>query len=828
MAIILKHSPSAPLLRLRKLRDRGAGLIFEGGFELISGSVNQQTVSDDAIYDSYTSPVYHFNGAFSVFGLHNPSFVSLNPEVATIAPDGVITRVSSGFCRFLAKDGIILGKKLDLRDVSGQPSVDIYNSPTLDCLATHASDQVDSRINNTMTMNANGKVYTSQDHSTPSYTRNTNLWCSQGDAIDMTCISPWNSRGAHKRAGTAITPRHVLNAAHYPLYVGDTIRFVTNDNTVITRTITGANGQWVNNRDFRLYTLDSDLPATIKPCKVMPSNWRDYAVNNSLNRPAALGLDQEEKALIIDWRGEGRFLTPVDSDRLIFHENKISGDSGNPAFLIVNDELVLITCWTYGGAGSGTSVGDNVGHINTLISNADTEANISSGYTATEADFSGGRPNRSSQVCNFDGSNDRLDCSTNALVRRGNVVEFKVKVDYQVNQTTHIINTYHSSNSSTCFAPRLMVNHNNNQIRFYGCRGAPFPYWNIDSSFYGVWHTIKLRIHNTNGTLIYLSIDGGNEVSIDSNITTSPGDWGGNRNTYWSFGTGKNMELSDVKIFTTESDYNSNNPIIHHPLIEGSGTTAYDASGNGNHGTLVGGLPFTSSSDFPLINNTANRTGFTAGYKTSASSGRARWNAGTLPSFDVKKFKLKWYQPVEITSADTGGCLLCLNDGNGKFTLRTGSSSGLISNETLTLNGTTSSRTYIQDTISVGWHTIEMEYDGNNNWSITFDGQLKSALTYSQSSFRTCNVAWIGPSQNGSNADANTIYSELKVWDDSDTLRIDLSLDEEVLIDRVSGESPDQTSSISSIAIPIDSSDPTQDVLGGDAQHLGISFTDYS
>ena len=435
---------------------------------------------------------------------------------------------------------------------------------------------------------------------------------------------------------------------------------------------------------------------------------------------------------------------------------------------------------------------------------------------------------RNSYAASFDGSNDRLDCSTNALARKGNVVEFKVKVDYQANQTTSIIASDHSSNNSTCYAPHLRLVHNTNQIIFYGCRGAPFPYWNIDSSFYGVWHTIKLRMHNTNATLIYLSIDGGDEVASDANITTSPGDWGHARNTYWAFGAGKNMELSDVKIFTTESDYNSNNPIIHHPLIEGSGTTAYDASGNGNHGTLVGGLPFTSSSDFPLINNTANRTGFTAGYKTSASSGRARWNAGTLPSFDVKKFKLKWYQPVEITSADTGGCLLCLNDGNGKFTLRTGSSSGLMSNETLTLNGTTSSRTYIQDTISVGWHTIEMEYDGNNNWSITFDGQLKSALTYSQSSFRTCNVAWIGPSQNGSNADANTIYSELKVWDDSDTLRIDLSLDEEVLIDRVSGESPDQTSSISSIAIPIDSSDPTQDVLGGDAQHLGISFTDYS
>ena len=205
---------------------------------------------------------------------------------------------------------------------------------------------------------------------------------------------------------------------------------------------------------------------------------------------------------------------------------------------------------------------------------------------------------RNSYAASFDGSNDRLECSTNALVRRGNVVEFKVKVDYQANQTTSIIASNHSSNSSTCFSPHMRLVHNSNQIIFYGCRGAPYPYWSIDSSFYGVWHTIKLRMHNTNGTFIYLSIDGGDEVRIDAGITTSPGDWGGTRDTYWAFGTGKNMELSDVKIFTTESDYNSNNPIIHHPLTEGAGDTVYDVSGNGNHGTINDASTATEGAGF--------------------------------------------------------------------------------------------------------------------------------------------------------------------------------------------------------------------------------------
>ena len=121
---------------------------------------------------------------------------------------------------------------------------------------------------------------------------------------------------------------------------------------------------------------------------MMPSNNGSYLVNNTDNRPAALLLDQEEKALIGDWRGGGGYYYPTDADRLIFSEQVISGDSGNPSFLIVNDELVLVTVWTYGGAGSGTPVADFIADINTMIATADTQAGVSTGYTVTEADFS--------------------------------------------------------------------------------------------------------------------------------------------------------------------------------------------------------------------------------------------------------------------------------------------------------------------------------------------------------------------------------------------------------------------------------------------------------
>ena len=253
-------------------------------------------------------------------------------------------------------------------------------------LSSHCSKQIDDLLGESMSMEVNGKIFTSQDHASSAYVRNPDLWC--GD-LDITCASPWNSSGGHKRAGTLVTPRHVIGAAHYEYSVGAVVRFVEKDGTVHDRTVAGKARHPESRNyypDLTIYTLDSDLPPTIKPCAVMPSDHSNYLENFS--RVACLGLDQEEKALIIDWRSRGNMQTPVDPNRLIFHENKISGDSGNPAFLIVDRELVLVTVWTFGGAGSGTPIADYISDINGMISTADTQAGVSTNYTVTEADFS--------------------------------------------------------------------------------------------------------------------------------------------------------------------------------------------------------------------------------------------------------------------------------------------------------------------------------------------------------------------------------------------------------------------------------------------------------
>lgn len=73
--------------------------------------------------------------------------------------------------------------------------------------------------------------------------------------------------------------------------------------------------------------------------------------------------------------------TPT-SIRYPYFETKIVGDSGNPVFLVVEGEVVLMFVFTYGGSGGGTSITYHYDAINAIIKRC------GSGYHLTPVDLS--------------------------------------------------------------------------------------------------------------------------------------------------------------------------------------------------------------------------------------------------------------------------------------------------------------------------------------------------------------------------------------------------------------------------------------------------------
>lgn len=184
--------------------------------------------------------------------------------------------------------------------------------------------------------------------------------------VDTSCVSMWNDAmkdiwggdcSQWHKAGTAISKRHIITAWHYAIPLGTRVWFMGNDGVSYYRIVTGCRSI---GGDICIQLLDSDLPDAVVPVKIIPRNYMNFI--RSAKRLPVVTFDQEEKLIVADSsafkdysnRSEATgALRPTDSTRLAFYENVISGDSGNPRFLLVRNKLALVSVMHYGGTGSG-------------------------------------------------------------------------------------------------------------------------------------------------------------------------------------------------------------------------------------------------------------------------------------------------------------------------------------------------------------------------------------------------------------------------------------------------------------------------------------------
>lgn len=403
--MIKLKSGSGPTIRSYQKSDVAADLSYTLSSTYVSGGTYVSQTIGDSVYSVYEASVYNFTGNLLISGMGSYEVTNFTPSIATIDSDLKITRNSPGILNLVVKNKLIsIPMSIDLSDNQtpiAQPKV--YQHVVAGSLADHCRQAIDTRIVG-KNMSTNGSLYSTQNHAgvnlAPTYVRNPLVWCHD---INLTCASPWNTNAGIYKAGVLITPRHVLTCAHYEIDVGTNLRFVTQDNQwLIRRVISKVRhpNYLPYAPDFTVYTLGSDVPASITPTEVLPANYKTKLVNIVDNAIPVLCLDQEEKALVVEWYKDGILKTPwFQSQRYIFNEDKITGDSGNPVFLIINNKPVLLTLLTYGVAGAGTLISDYISDINSMIVSADTQVDVSSvsnnmwpnangHYTLKEADLS--------------------------------------------------------------------------------------------------------------------------------------------------------------------------------------------------------------------------------------------------------------------------------------------------------------------------------------------------------------------------------------------------------------------------------------------------------
>ena len=170
--------------------------------------------------------------------------------------------------------------------------------------------------------------------------------------IDLSGVS-WSQ----KQAGTAITPRHILLAAHYKIKNGTSITFHDRAGNVhsrkIVKTISFRNAQATLRSDVAISLLDSPLPPSIKTYRLLPPR-EDYP--HTLPGTPVLVTDQTRHLFIHQIRrifGHSVSFQKNTNYPENLYKGLIKGDSGNPSFILVGGEPVIIEAHTGGGPGAG-------------------------------------------------------------------------------------------------------------------------------------------------------------------------------------------------------------------------------------------------------------------------------------------------------------------------------------------------------------------------------------------------------------------------------------------------------------------------------------------
>jgi hypothetical protein len=398
-----------------------------GAISAISVAENSGTPNDNTFYDSiireWSGSTVHNDWQCSAFDgatIHNDT-----PEIATLDNAGRLTRVSNGI-------GTVRFQKGPARTERQYNCTQIENGTGLGfvgfsegTVSRYLEDQVKAVIAADPTKRQ-VNYFSSINLPAGTYVRNTDCWARN---LDLSSLSVGTSHGFDnnytlQRPGTLITPRHVLVANHYPPYSiryqnrSDFLRFLTPEGVLRTVRVSGASGR---SGDMLVLTLSADVVGC-NPAKV-GANWlyqNGPTFDETYYSGLAINVDKLRQVGIVP-RGRitgfcsgspapgsgfsqyngvpitnalyvnGNYFYSNITDYDYVMENIDlaigigSGSSGSPQYLLVNGQMVVTHCWLTGSSGPCSWAGDGSNLvINKMILEADADAGISTGYTATQ------------------------------------------------------------------------------------------------------------------------------------------------------------------------------------------------------------------------------------------------------------------------------------------------------------------------------------------------------------------------------------------------------------------------------------------------------------
>lgn len=353
---------------------------------VLSGSSSGLQTINDVVYDYFSTG--NMETTCSVFvqdGGNTPVFTSATPSVATIDQSGNTTYVSNGTAYFNAR----IGRRTRtvscaISRTNNVPS-HVFNSIATNSVIQEMKDSVDTRINGLTPSTSNYNLYSAINDTTHSYTRNTNIFAND---VDFTCIPTLSGAiGIAQTMGVLVAPDIMIQANHS--HPSGVMYFTKNDNTTITRSI--ISGSRIGTTDIWVAKLDSDVPAGITPCKIFPSTVFTNSISTTsvsyLNPPVVFTNQNRVLRLgIINYNPYMFFLEVVSiirgtGDYYDWYSKPCCGDSGSPAFALVNGQAVLLGVWY-----SAFSVSNLSNYITQINAAA---ASLGSSHTLSTADLSG-------------------------------------------------------------------------------------------------------------------------------------------------------------------------------------------------------------------------------------------------------------------------------------------------------------------------------------------------------------------------------------------------------------------------------------------------------